>query len=230
MSGIEQIFSEGRLIRGQWSGTDSAGRELLCLYTAMAGDAAARPESCPARLAPQWIAYLMPWWDEAGSADAWPALVRRVAALAPRFVEIRGESSVRLDYECRAIALRECLPLAGTAQLVVERVLALCDRRAAGDVPSPAEWKAAGEGAAAEAEVVAVTAVTAAAASWGAREVTGAAAEAAAWVVAAWRAWASWEAGSPSAVEAAAVEVADRITAAQLAVIERFMTVNKEAP
>ena len=87
---ILALAAEGRIIRNTWARTDEQGRQLLCLYTALVGDPEARPATCPAHLAPQWVAHLMPWWDDKGSAERWPEVVQQVGELAPHLGELSG--------------------------------------------------------------------------------------------------------------------------------------------
>ena len=226
---IEQLHAEGRLIRGKWSDTDAQGRELLCLYTALAGDADARPGTCPADMCPRWLAHLSPWINDAGTAAHWPSVVDRFARLAPRLGEIQGDRSARLDYRCRAIAVREARShvAGGHAALgVIDGVLALLDRASAGAPVTADEWaraeawaaaaetRAAWAAAAAEAAAAARAAEEAA---WAAAAAAARAAEAAAWAAAAAAAWSAWAAWAAAAAAAAA---ADRIIDAILDAIE----------
>jgi hypothetical protein len=112
---IQQVLDEGRLIRGAWSGEG----QLLCLYTAMTGDPDSRPKGCPASLCPQWLAYLLPWIDDEGSAEHWPAVVARVARLAPRFSELPPET----EWRVRALCVREAM-----RHTDAPLVLAVCER------------------------------------------------------------------------------------------------------
>jgi hypothetical protein len=224
MMTIEQLHAEGRLIRGKWSDTDAQGRELLCLYTALAGDADARPGTCPADMCPLWLAHLIPWINDAGTAAHWPSVVDRFARLAPRLGEIQGDRSARLDYRCRAIAVREARShvAGGHAALgVIDGVLALLDRASAGAPVTADEWARA-EAWAAAAETRAARAAETRAA-WAAEAAAARAAEAAAWAAAAaaaWSAWAAW---------AAAAAAADRIIDAILDAIEAELS-NENAP
>lgn len=209
MESIEQIAAEGRIIRGRWSDTDEQGRHLLCLYTALAGDPYARPETCPADLCPRWLAHLLPWMDDAGTEAAWPSVVARVVALAPRLGEIQGEVSDRLFSRCLAHIVREAMSHtedSGAIEACTD-VLALLERHGSGGVVTHEEWKAA------EAAVWAARAFTAAeAAAWAARAFTAA--------------WAATGAASWAAPYEAAIvyvhEAADRMTDAILKEIEAF--------
>ena len=93
---IQSMLDEGRLIRREWSGHDDDGRQLLCLYTALMNDPDARPETCPATVCPRWLAFLLPWINDVGTAEHWPEVVRRVARLAPRLAALGPEVEWRV--------------------------------------------------------------------------------------------------------------------------------------
>jgi hypothetical protein len=227
MNTIEQLYAEGRLIRGKWSATDAQGRELLCLYTALAGDATARPGACPVDLCPLWLAHLIPWIDDTGTKAHWPSVVDRFARLAPRLGEIRGERSERLDYRCRAIAVREArshVPGGHVALDPIDHVLALLDRASAGAPVTADEW------AAAEAAAAVAAAEAAAARAAAARAAAEAAAEAAAARAAVWAAAVAAVAAATTAAEGAAAEgaAADRIIDAILDAIEAELAASRD--
>lgn len=131
MSGLLTMLDEGRIIRGKWSRIDD-GDQMLCLYTALAGDANARPETCPASLMPEWLAHLLPWMDDAGTLDHWPDVVRRVARLAPGFNSLPPE----VEWSVRALAVREAMLHTSESGLlsICERVAILCELRGRGEV------------------------------------------------------------------------------------------------
>ncbi|MBK9949895.1 MAG: hypothetical protein IPP12_22435 [Nitrospira sp.] len=160
---ILTLAAEGRIIRHAWADTDAQGRQLLCLYTALAGDPEARPATCPAHLAPQWVAHLMPWWDDAGSAERWPEVVQQVGELAPHLGELTGSTSRCALARCQLFTLRAVVPVAGSSLPEVESVIALWERVLADDEPGRGEWALVSA-----AEAVAWALVSAAAASWAA--------------------------------------------------------------
>lgn len=168
---IAEILNEGRLIRGNWAETDEQGRQLLCLYTALAGDPAARPDTCPSHLAPQWLAHLLPFIDDRGSNAHWPEVVRRVADMAPRFVRLAGALSRRTEYEVRALCVEEAMRHTTNEAVLApcQTVVTLCRRVARGDEPDAAKWAAARGAAAAWAEAEAEAATEAEAAAEAAR-------------------------------------------------------------
>jgi hypothetical protein len=206
-------------------------------------------------MCPLWLAHLIPWINDAGTAAHWPSVADRFARLAPRLGEIQGDRSARLDYRCRAIAVREARShvAGGHAALgVIDGVLALLDRASAGAPVTADEWAraeawaeaaetraawaaaAAAEAAetraawaaAAAAEAAAAAAARAAeAAAWAAAAAAARAAEAAAWAAAAAAAWSAWAAWAAAAAAAAA----DRIIDAILDAIEAELS-NENAP
>ena len=160
---ILALAAEGRIIRNTWARTDEQGRQLLCLYTALVGDPEARPATCPAHLAPQWVAHLMPWWDDKGSAERWPEVVQQVGELAPHLGELSGTKGRRALARCQLVTLRAVVPVAGRSLSIVEQVIALWERELAGDEPTNGEWS----GARAEAEAaVSWAAKSAAKSAW----------------------------------------------------------------
>lgn len=131
MSNIADIAAEGRLIRGVWSKVDGRGRELLCLYTALAGGAEARPWECPAELCPRWLAHLIPWIDDAGSEAAWPRMVERFVAVAPKL----GALAPAVEWRVRALILREAMRHAKDVDALdwCERAARWCEMRGRGE-------------------------------------------------------------------------------------------------
>lgn len=153
---IAQVLGEGRLIRDKWSDRDAEGRQLLCLYTALAGDPEARPASCPAALAPKWVAYLLPWLDDAPSPGAWREIVERVAAIAERLSLLTPEC----EWRVRALCVREAMRHTTKAAVleVCERVAVLCERRGRHEAVPDSDFTAAAAEAAWRAAAAAVAA------------------------------------------------------------------------
>lgn len=148
---IETAWREGRIIRGKWSDTDTQGRQLLCLYTALAGDPEARPGTCPASLCPRWLAELLPSFDDKTSLEAWPSIVERVVRLAPHLGSLTPAQSNAAQKSPMIAVLRIALRSAPSQAAVIERVIALCLLSQAGNEPSVEEWRAAAWAAWAEA-------------------------------------------------------------------------------
>lgn len=142
---IAQVYAEGRLIRGDWS-SEEDGRQLLCLYTAMVGDAEARPINCPSHLCPKWLAYLLPWIDDSGTEKAWSSVVLRTAELATYFAHVRP----RVEWQVRAACMREASRAMRLSSLrakygeiaaVCRQAVDLCDRHSRNEVAAAQESK-----------------------------------------------------------------------------------------
>lgn len=145
---LDAMIAEDRIIRGAWT----SGRERACLLAALSPEAgeAEDAEACPAEVMAKWLAHLTPWIDDSVSEEAWRATVLRYATAARRWHLLSEEDWVRLDYAARAIAVREAMTHTTdpAALAACKRVVALCDRRAGGDIPTEDEWRAAAEAAA----------------------------------------------------------------------------------
>lgn len=131
INNIETVYREGRLIRGKWSSVDSNGRQLLCLLTALAGDPAKRPESCSSDLCPPWLAYLLPWIDDAPAESDWPAIIERLIPLAPHLALVRPH----VEWQVRAACVREAMAHTDDAAVlaVCESAAGLCEKRGRGE-------------------------------------------------------------------------------------------------
>lgn len=199
---LNQYITEDRLIRHAWTDLDAQGRETACLLAAMSPEVAAEEDAseCPTDIMPQWLAYLTPWMSDEGSAEAWPGMIRRYAAVAARWHVLSDETWRRLYYTARRIALEDYLLVSGNAKPAIDGVIALLRRAEAG-------------------AAVAAILASAVAEALDPRLVAAAAAEAAAEgaEAAAEDAWVAWRAAAGPAARAA---TADRITAAILAAIE----------
>jgi len=100
-------LAAGTLLRRKWHDTDAAGRERRCALAALVGRPINGVDECPAALMPRWLAHLVPWMDDAGTAAAWPDQMRRLAAVAARWHVLHDDDWRRLDYACRAVSVRE---------------------------------------------------------------------------------------------------------------------------
>jgi hypothetical protein len=148
---LDDAISSGRLIREEWKKTDVAGRELVCMLVALSPEVGESESSdaCPADVMPQWLAHLTPWIADKGSDAAWPAMVRKYAALAHRWCVLSGNQWGRLDYRVRAIAVREASTHTDQHALdICGVVAALCDRAGQGANVEAREWEAARDAAA----------------------------------------------------------------------------------
>lgn len=220
MESIQQLAAEGRIIRNKWSDTDESGRQLLCLYTALAGDPEARPDTCPADLCPGWLAYLLPWMEESGTEAAWPSVVSRVGALAPRLGEIQGEASDQLRSRCLAHIVREAMRHTDEVEECMA-LLALLAKHGLGGAVAMWEWnatdaaaRAATRNAASSTVRTAVWAVTTAGAFESVETTARVAVRAAVWDV-----------SGVASETVATTEAADRITDAILTEIENFFKI-----
>jgi hypothetical protein len=142
---LQTMIEENRVIRRAWRGHDAQGRETACLLAAMSPAVVNSAAQCPADVMPAWLAYLTPWIDDAGTIDHWPAVVRAYADVAARWHVLDAAAWRRLDYECRAIAVREAATHTTDAAALAAcaTVIALCERVIAGDEPTESEWSAA---------------------------------------------------------------------------------------
>jgi len=106
---------------------------------------------------PPWLAHLTVWLDDAPSDVAWPGLIARYVRVLHRLHELAPEHLTKLDYECRAIAVREARSHTEDppALVAIDGVLVLLDRAAAGGVVQEIEWAAAEAEAWAAAEAAA---------------------------------------------------------------------------
>ncbi len=151
---LNRHIDAGTLVRNEWGD----GHERACLLAALSPESSQgqSPSVCPASVMPQWLAHLTPWMDDAGSKEAWPAMVRRYADLASRWRTLSDDQWSRLDFAARKIALESCLEHNKAA---CEPVLRLLDQSIAGDHVPAKDWDAAEEAARAAAYAAAYAAV-----------------------------------------------------------------------
>jgi len=166
---LELFLNEGRLIRGSWNGRDDDGRETACLLAALVPGCSST-SNCPADLMPAWLAHLTPWIDDAGSEENWMETVFRFADLAASWHVLSPEQWRRLDFVVRGIIVQEAMAHTTDEPVlaVCRTVLALCNRTAAGETITPAEWSAAESAARSAARSAAWSAESAASAAWSA--------------------------------------------------------------
>jgi len=128
------------LVRHQWPQMEE-GRQFYNLYTAMVDDPNGRPSTCPATTCPSWLAHLLPSMGDTGSNVAWPGVVDRVGAVAPKFGQLRS----RVEFQAHAACVREAaLHTTNQGALAVcELVAVLCERRGTGEDVPDAEFAAA---------------------------------------------------------------------------------------
>ena len=205
---LDSFIAEGRLVRKTWGD----GQERACLLLALAPEVGVNGAvyRCPAYLIPPWLAELTPSLDDQGSAEAWPAMVRRYSHVVRRGAETLDDAGWRrVLARMLIVVLAEATPRDPSGSCA--RVTALWKRVFAGEEPRVEEWaEAAAEAAAWVAAEAAEAAAWAASRAAACRE----AAEAAAWEVAVAEAA---EAAARKVAEAAAW---DRMTTALLDAIE----------
>lgn len=143
ITSLNRHIEQGTLVRRKWRGRDSDGRELVCLLVALAPEVKQSSDQCPASVLPRWFASLVPLYDDHGSLAAWPAMVRRFAAVMARVHALTETDWHLLMYRCNAATLREGLPVAGATEEVVRNIIELCDRAGCGEAVTREEWHSA---------------------------------------------------------------------------------------
>ena len=141
---LDAAIASDLVIRGTWT-RDEGGRHLACLLATLVPECGVHSDAaaCPATVMPGWLAELTPWLDDSGSVEAWPAMIREFARLLRASQNLTADAWSRLDYQYRAIAVREArsrVPPDSTVLPAVDGVLLLLDRAAAGDLPTDREW------------------------------------------------------------------------------------------
>jgi len=137
LASLDHAHAAGAIIRKAWS----EGAERACLlswYSPEARDAQ-DASACPADAMPPWLAHLTVWLDDAPSDTAWPGLIARYVRVLHRLHDLAPERLARLDYACRAIAVREARAHTDRPDVLaaIDGVLALLDR---GGEVGEAEW------------------------------------------------------------------------------------------
>jgi hypothetical protein len=196
---LDAMLREGRLIRRAWT----KGHDRACLLAALSPEAGAAESAsaCPAEIMPPWLAHMTPWLDDAPSAEAWPSIVARYAALARRWGVLDDAAWERARVASLLTIVSEArshvAPEYASVLAAIDGVLGWLRRGA-----PESEREAA---AAADAAWEAASADAADAAAWeAARAAAWAAASAdAAWEAARAAAWASADAADAAAWEAA---------------------------
>ncbi len=145
---LDCFIAEDRLVRKTWGD----GQERACLLLALAPEVGAEGAvaRCPAYLIPAWLAYLTPDLDDCGTEAAWPAMVRRYAAVVRRGAETLDDAGWRrVLARTMIVVLAEAAPHDPSGSCA--RVEALWSRVLDGDEPREEEWAAAGAAAGAAA-------------------------------------------------------------------------------
>ena len=227
---FDQMRAEGRLLRGQWTGTDAEGRETACWLAALSAQVATAkvPSACPAEDLPQWLAHLVPVLDDRISLGGWGDRAQRFGAALHLTVGWSPQQWRRREARVMLTILTEARSHVaadyGHALAAIDGVIVLWPRVAAGDEPGSAEWaKATAEADAAVAKAAARAVASpsrAAASSWAAvraaqRAVAWAAADAAEWAAgAAARAVEAFSSAAAAARAAAWDRICDGVIAA----------------
>jgi hypothetical protein len=206
---LDTYLAEGRLIRGDWTGTDAQARETACLLAALYPRAGAEQsaDACPAALMPPWLAHLTVWIDDNGTLAAWPGHVRRYAAVIRGVVALDAGAQAALSRRIRGLIVREAVSHVTVddwgVRAACEQTVAALDSGNAGQIAAAA-WTAQ---AAVRAAVRAAGRAAACAAARAA-EAAAEAAEAAVTEAAGAAAWAAWAAATESAWAAGAAGAA----------------------
>jgi hypothetical protein len=217
MTNREEVLSRLEEFRESYRGSLLAVFSTEAVAVGSAGD-------CDPELIDPWFAYMTPWFDTDGSAEAWPAMVSRYGGVARKLMSLPAERRMQLGYGARAIIIRDAIQYTHAAGVLAacERVASLCESRADVNNTSLVEARTAAEEMAARAPtwtaaaVARVAARAARAEAWAAEEAARAAIWAADEAAIATRTLASvWEA------EETRVAAADRITTAIFDLIER---------
>lgn len=123
---LQGFIERGALVRHAWGD----GHERACLLAAMAPACAEyeTAEKCPANVMPQWLAQLTPEMDDHGTEDAWPAMVRRYAAVAARWHVLDDDAWERVRLRCLHAIVSEARSHVGVEEVaVIDGVLSWLD-------------------------------------------------------------------------------------------------------
>lgn len=137
---LNTFITEDRLVRKAWGD----GQERACLLLALAPEVGAEGlvSRCPASVLPRWLAHMTPSLDDSGTEAAWPAMVRRYAAVVRRGAETLDDAGWRRVLARTMLAvLSEATPHDPSGSCA--RVTALWSRVLAADEPGAEEWTAA---------------------------------------------------------------------------------------
>lgn len=95
---------------------------------------------------PYWLTLLMSWWTASASGEGWHW---RVDQIREGWSKLSPEAGRRLDYVCRAIAVREARTHVTDVKVLaaIDGVLALLDRAVTGETVAGNDWAVAGSAA-----------------------------------------------------------------------------------
>ena len=148
LDALDRAIERGEVLRNDWA-REQDGRQLACLLAHLSPEVAVEKsaDACPTKTLDPWFAHLLPWIDDACSLERRDEFLRRTAAVLRRWDALSAETRRRLDYECRAIAVREArLHVSASeeqALAAIDSMFALLDRAIAGGEVSKQEWSAA---------------------------------------------------------------------------------------
>lgn len=172
---LQDFIDRDALVRHDWGD----GYERACLLAAMVPECATAesPKACPATVMPKWLAYMTPKFDDLGSDEVWPGMVRRYAAVAARWHILDAKAWKRVHLRTLHGIVSEARQRATPTQVeVIEAIDGVLVWLAAG---APEEDRSKVQ-AAAWASALAAETAAAWAAAWAAETTTAAAARAAA--------------------------------------------------
>jgi hypothetical protein len=164
---FDRLQSYGGVVRGKWQSTDDQGREIACWLGALDADIN-NPHQCSADLMPQWLAHMIPDFDDNTSAGAWFTLMERFRVILPKLQHISSEGFERARLKTNLASLNIASPY--DKHNVVQLVIDLTIRALSGDQPTEKEWAAdAADAARAAYAASAASAASAAGAAYAAR-------------------------------------------------------------
>jgi len=131
LDALDVAIKRDEVLRGAWARKRN-GRQLACLLGHISPEAAAAKDAsaCPAETLDPWLAHLLPYIDDACSRRRRYEFLRRTAAVLRRWHQLPAGVRRRLDYECRAIAVRESR-LVSAADRVINQMLTAMERECA---------------------------------------------------------------------------------------------------
>jgi len=142
LDALDRAIEHGQVLRHEWA---------LLGHISPEAAAAKDPFACPAETLDAWFAQLLLFIDDRCSLERRYEFLRRVAVVLRQWDSLPSEVRSRLDYECRAIAVREArqhIPASEEPSLAaLDVVLALLDRASTSGEISEQEWLAAGRAA-----------------------------------------------------------------------------------
>lgn len=144
---FEEKLRKKLVCRHAWTAIAADGLAMTCalatMYPEALGDSQrGEPSRCPTAWTPEWLNYLIPWIDDAGSVAAWDATMAELVRVLRRSVVLTSQDWVELDYVVRAIAIREAMRHTTDRAMLAayEGMVLLCAHAGSGGEVSQAEW------------------------------------------------------------------------------------------